>query len=207
MDKSKAIMYKNKLLKEREKVELLLEDMKKNEVINSNNEMAQELSAYDNHPADNATALFDKEKGMALARNETNILSKIDSALKNIENGTYGKCVKCGADIPDERLQFIPYTDYCIKCKKQDNSNQLDDMYNRPVEENVLGGAFRYGYNDYRSNTGFDAEDAYQSVENFNKMSNIYDYGDYEYENEDNVGYVEEIEKVSNTQYKSQLPD
>ncbi|MCY6959647.1 TraR/DksA C4-type zinc finger protein [Clostridium brassicae] len=207
MDKNKILSYKNKLIQEKKEVETLLDTMKKNEVINSNNEMAQELSFYDNHPSDSATELFDKEKGIALKKNEMDILNKIDNALKNVENGTYGKCVRCGKDISEERLNFIPYTEYCIDCKKEINPVRLDDMYNRPVEEKSLGKPFGYGYNDYKKSIEFDAEDSYQAVENFNKMENVYDYGDYEYEDEDDIGYVEEVEKISNDQYKNQLPD
>ncbi len=207
MDKEKVQHYKNRLFQEKKKVEDILTQMRQNEVIDSNSEMSQELSFYDNHPSDAATELFDKEKGIALKKNEMDILNQIDLAIKNIDNDTYGKCKRCGKDISEERLNFIPYTQYCIECKKELNSSVMDDIYNRPVEEEALGKPFGYGYTDYKRNIEFDAEDSYQTVEDFNKMRKIYDYGDYEYEDEDDIGYVEEIEKISNDQYKQQLPD
>ncbi|MCY6370342.1 TraR/DksA C4-type zinc finger protein [Clostridium ganghwense] len=205
MDKDKMMNYKNRLIKEKNKVEALLTQMKENEVIDSNSEMSQELSFYDNHPSDTATELFDKEKGIALKKNEMDILNKIDIAIRSVDNGNYGKCRVCGKDITEERLNFIPYTQYCIECKKEQNSKNIDDIYNRPSEEAALGSPFRYKH--HRNNVEFDAEDSYQTVENFNKMRKVYDYGDYEYEDEDEVGYVEGVEKISNAQYKQQLPD
>lgn len=207
MDKDKLKHYKNKLSREKKKVEDILTQMRQNEVIDSNSEMSQELSFYDNHPSDTATELFDKEKGIALKKNEMDILNQIDLAIKNLDNDTYGKCKRCGKDISEQRLNFIPYTQYCIECKKELNSSVMDDIYNRPVEEEALGKPFGYGYTDSKRNIEFDAEDSYQMVENFNKMRKIYDYGDYEYEDEDDIGYVEDIEKISNDQYKQQLPE
>ncbi|MFN3989275.1 MAG: TraR/DksA family transcriptional regulator [Erythrobacter sp.] len=37
-------------------------------------------------------------------------------ALKRIENGTYGVCANCGADIPAERLAVQPIATRCVAC-------------------------------------------------------------------------------------------
>ncbi|MCY6483729.1 TraR/DksA C4-type zinc finger protein [Clostridium aestuarii] len=207
MNKVEMNYFKSKLLRERKKVEAILKQMEENGVINSNSEMASELSFYDNHPSDIATELFDKEKGIALKKNETNVLKEIDISLQNIQSGTYGKCKECGKEISEERLNFIPYTQYCVHCKKEQLNHMPAEKDNRPSEEAAVGKPFGYGYNDFKDQTKFDAEDTYQIVENFNKMNNVYDYGDYEYEDEDDVGFVEDIEKISNNQYRDQLPD
>ncbi len=44
----------------------------------------------------------------------------IDSALGRIEMGKYGICIKCGKQIPNERLQAIPYALMCIDCQTED---------------------------------------------------------------------------------------
>ena len=41
----------------------------------------------------------------------------INSALKKIEDGTYGSCEKCGKKIPIERLKIFPEAKFCLKCK------------------------------------------------------------------------------------------
>ncbi len=39
----------------------------------------------------------------------------IEAALKRIEEGEYGYCVVCGREIPEERLDLIPYTPFCAE--------------------------------------------------------------------------------------------
>ena len=43
-------------------------------------------------------------------------IQQIGRALQRIEDGNYGECSGCGADIGTERLQAVPYTTLCIKC-------------------------------------------------------------------------------------------
>jgi YteA family regulatory protein len=203
MDKLKLEQYKQKLIRERKKVIDTLNEMEQNETINSNSEMSSELSFYDNHPSDTATELYDKERGLALKGNEISIIKKIDDALKNIETNNYGFCKICGKEIVEERLQFIPYTEYCVQCQTAINERLLDDRKQRPIEEEVLGFPFGYGYNDSKDDLEFDAEDSYQSVESFNNRENIAEYDIMDEED----GYVEDIEKISNEQYINQLPD
>lgn len=40
----------------------------------------------------------------------------IRAALKRIEDGSYGTCVKCGDEISDERLDVLPATPFCRTC-------------------------------------------------------------------------------------------
>jgi YteA family regulatory protein len=199
MEKEKIQYFKEKLISEQSRALNLINVMKQNGVINSNSEMATELSFYDNHPSDTASELFDKEKGLALKGNEMSIINKIDDALRSIESNTYGKCRTCGKDIIEERLEFIPYAENCVLCQKSIGNNKPAEQNNRCVEEELLGTHFRYSNS---GEVGIDAEDTYQAVQRFNKLEDIaLDYDD------DDDGYVEPIEKISNEQYKNQLPD
>ncbi len=40
----------------------------------------------------------------------------IQAALERIEEGEYGICQRCGADIQPERLDVLPYTPICRTC-------------------------------------------------------------------------------------------
>ena len=199
MEKNKIQHFKEKLISEQSRVLDLIKLMRQNGVIDSNSEMATELSFYDNHPSDTATELFDKEKGIALKGNENSILNKIEGALKSIENNNYGKCKNCGKSINEERLEFTPYAENCIQCQKSIDNSMPAEHSNRSSTEDVLGSFFKY--ND--GNVGVDQEDTYQAVERFNKLDDIVEF----YDDDDNGGYVEPIEKISNDQYKNQLPD
>jgi hypothetical protein len=43
-------------------------------------------------------------------------LAEIDAALHRIDAGTYGQCVRCGAAIPEERLELRPFAGDCVRC-------------------------------------------------------------------------------------------
>jgi DnaK suppressor protein len=36
-----------------------------------------------------------------------------------VDAGTYGRCANCGKEIPEERLQAVPYAQFCVNCQKQ----------------------------------------------------------------------------------------
>ena len=193
--------YLKKLYDEKKRIQKVLSKIEKNGVVNAREEIASELSFYDNHPADSGGQLYDIEKEMALRDNEKEILNKINEAITNIENGTYGKCKVCGEKIPTERLNFIPYAKHCRKCEEDVSNLKVFNSNGRVIEEKVIPNSFGYGYNDFNDKqTEFDSEDSYQAVEKFNRLENIDEY--YDDDNE----YVEEIEKISNQQYKDTLP-
>jgi len=50
-------------------------------------------------------------------RNAASQLARVRAALARAEDGTYGKCVRCGIDIPPERLEYIPEAPFCIQCQ------------------------------------------------------------------------------------------
>jgi RNA polymerase-binding transcription factor DksA len=43
-------------------------------------------------------------------------IEMIRAALARIEAGEYGFCVKCGAEISQERLNVLPATPFCRNC-------------------------------------------------------------------------------------------
>lgn len=202
MNKEQLNFYKNKLNKEKINVNEVIGQLKDNGMTKYNNEVASELSFYDNHPADMATEISTIEIGRALEANEVSLLNKIDNALQSIDEGSYGKCKNCGKDIDEERLKFLPYAENCIKCEDTVSEIKTFNSNQRVVEESVIGSPSQNGFNRHnKDEVGFDAEDAYQAVESFNKINNV---EEYYYEDND---YVEEIEKISNEEYKNQLPD
>jgi DnaK suppressor protein len=46
-------------------------------------------------------------------------LSDLERINKRLEQGEYGKCEQCGADIPEERLAAMPDTALCVSCARQ----------------------------------------------------------------------------------------
>jgi DnaK suppressor protein len=74
----------------------------------------------DQHMADTATETVDREIDYTLEATDGRLLADIDAALARIENGTYGICVNCGAQIAPERLEAVPWATLCIECKRKE---------------------------------------------------------------------------------------
>lgn len=206
MDKSKLDYFRRKLEKEKDDVIETLHLMKRNDTIDSNVSFLTELSIYDNHPSDLASEVYDKERGLALKGNEISILNKINDALDRIKDGTYGRCQECGKDINEERLEFIPYAEYCVNCQRLNHSGFNVNLYsrafqpkNRPIEEKVIQN-FDYMTNDY-DEAAFDGMDSYDDVGFFNKRENIFEDDYYE----DHEGIVDIVDTISNEQYRKTI--
>lgn len=55
---------------------------------------------------------------------ESNLLRNVRSALRRIEDGTFGICVHCEEEISPKRLVAVPWAPYCIQCQEQADRNQ-----------------------------------------------------------------------------------
>jgi DnaK suppressor protein len=75
-------------------------------------------AAGDQHLADHAGEMVDREVDESLGENAEQIVSEIDRALGRIDDGTYGTCERCGKPIGEERLDAVPYATLCISCKQ-----------------------------------------------------------------------------------------
>ncbi|MFH9002212.1 TraR/DksA C4-type zinc finger protein [Streptomyces afghaniensis] len=47
------------------------------------------------------------------------VLKEIEDAFARIEDGTYGTCLGCAKPVPAERLEILPYTRYCVACRRR----------------------------------------------------------------------------------------
>ena len=61
-------------------------------------------------------AIYQWELNLALLQRTEDQAEQIRAALARLEAGTYGKCLKCGQLIDDERLEFLPLSTHCIRC-------------------------------------------------------------------------------------------
>lgn len=85
---------------------------------------SRDLSGHVQHMADVATDMYDKEFAMGLASHDREVLQKIESALRRIEDGTYGICLGTGDAISKERLKAIPYAEYTLKYQESLENNK-----------------------------------------------------------------------------------
>ena len=77
------------------------------------------LSKVPLHPADLATDHSEQEKTMGLLEREQQTLHEITAALLRIDQGIFGRCEECGEEIPEARLEAVPYARHCIDCARK----------------------------------------------------------------------------------------
>ena len=106
--------FRTLLQDERERVQHALKPLESDHAGSLEDETDELATAGDNHMGDLATATLNREIDYSLEANSEQHLADIDAALKRIDDGSYGKCVVGGEDIPVERLEAIPWTPYCI---------------------------------------------------------------------------------------------
>ena len=65
---------------------------------------------------DRASEETDRALELRTRDRQRKLVSKIESALRRIDEGEYGYCVTCGAEIVSARLDLLPDTPFCAKC-------------------------------------------------------------------------------------------
>jgi RNA polymerase-binding transcription factor DksA len=101
---------KEKLLQEKARLEAELKSYKAEDpYLAADRDM--EIHSIDNDSLDN-----EAHDRIQAVRNSLKVaLSEVLLALQKIEDGTYGKCVKCGNPIEPERLSASLTARYCLK--------------------------------------------------------------------------------------------
>jgi YteA family regulatory protein len=109
--------FRELLLDERRRVVAAIENIHEEHPGSISDETGED-AVYDNHLADTATDTYDRELDYTLEENAEHVLAEIDAALQRIEEGTYGICTNCGKQIPEERLEALPWATLCIDCQR-----------------------------------------------------------------------------------------
>jgi RNA polymerase-binding transcription factor DksA len=92
---------------ERARVTALAEDLRA-ELSQSESDESSELADYDQHPADTASATFEREKDLSILEQLERELLELQAALERIDNGTYGVDEVTGEPIDPARLEAMP---------------------------------------------------------------------------------------------------
>jgi RNA polymerase-binding protein DksA len=77
-------------------------------------ETINELSDNPQHQADVGTETLDRERDLSILEQVEAELDEIESALRRIDDGTYGRCEACGEPIGDDRLEALPAARFCV---------------------------------------------------------------------------------------------
>jgi len=123
--KKDLIYFREKLLKIKQENLQLLEVNQKLSFEDSG-----ELTSFDNHFADSATELDEREKQTMVCEKAKRILEEVNEALVRISEGIYGVCVDTGENIAYDRLEALPYAKRTLKAQEKLENETI------PIREN-----------------------------------------------------------------------
>ncbi len=103
----------------------------KSDIIKSNNEALYNGSMDDNSVSadivDQASSYTDKNVEMKAINRQIKLISKIDQALKKIQDGTYGFCEETGEPIGSKRLMARPVA--ALSIAAQEKHEKAEKVY------------------------------------------------------------------------------
>jgi RNA polymerase-binding transcription factor DksA len=80
---------------------------------------AEVSNADDEHDPEGATLAYEREQLTALLARSRATRAELESALDDVQSGSYGTCRECGQPIAPERLQARPQSRFCIDCARR----------------------------------------------------------------------------------------
>lgn len=60
-----------------------------------------------------------EDAGLAVVDIRKETLTAMEEAERKLQEGTYGICDECGDEIPEERMQVMPFAQYCVSCQEK----------------------------------------------------------------------------------------
>jgi len=84
-----------------------------------------ELSHVDNHPADTSGELQEGDRQVAVMENAASQREQVLAALARLDDGTYGRCVDCGQELDEARLDARPEAARCLADQQRWESERV----------------------------------------------------------------------------------
>jgi RNA polymerase-binding transcription factor DksA len=75
-----------------------------------------DATADDEHDPEGSTLSGEWQRVDALRRARLTERAEVEEALRRVDAGTYGVCVRCGREIPAARLEARPMATMCVAC-------------------------------------------------------------------------------------------
>ena len=122
-------MTKTELNKFKKILETKLEELER--IVRNRDAITIEKSA---DALDEVQHAAERELAIRNLDRESNLLRNVRSALRRIEDGSFGTCLHCEEEISPKRIAAVPWAAYCNQCQEQadrniaDGNEMLDDM-------------------------------------------------------------------------------
>lgn len=124
--------YLSKLLTRKQEIEEALANSREY-LMTPFSESIDELSLYDQHPGDNASEMYEREKTAGMAELLEIELEKTNQAIEQYQNNRYGICETCGQPIEPRRLERLVNTTLCARC-----AQHLAPELIHPAEQDIM---------------------------------------------------------------------
>lgn len=77
----------------------------------------QALTTHDDeHDPEGVTIGFERAQILGLLAGARAEIAALDRAASRLRAGGYGRCLNCGCEIPDARLEALPAAETCLDC-------------------------------------------------------------------------------------------
>lgn len=86
--------------------------------VRSFGESGELAEGADNHPGDDSDTLSEQERLLTIRERLAGRKFEIERAIEKIDSGEFGKCERCGRQIPAGRLEVLPFARYCLECQE-----------------------------------------------------------------------------------------
>ncbi|MFJ1967583.1 TraR/DksA family transcriptional regulator [Streptomyces sp. NPDC087903] len=74
------------------------------------------VAVDDEHDPEGSSTAFERAHVSALLSSSREHLAELDRALDRLERDEYGRCERCGEEIPEARLEVRPAATTCVRC-------------------------------------------------------------------------------------------
>jgi len=68
-------------------------------------------------PEEEAQMTAEQDLAVQNRNQAAEVLRQVWAALDRIDDGSYGTCLSCDAEIQPQRLEAVPWAPYCIQCQ------------------------------------------------------------------------------------------
>ena len=113
--------------KELQKFREILEDKRRGVLDRARKTLTEDMTLDPSDLPDEmdlASAEYSQSFEFRMRGRDKSLLSKLDLAIKKIDDGTFGTCESCEEPIGKKRLEARPETSLCIRCKEDQERDE-----------------------------------------------------------------------------------
>jgi RNA polymerase-binding transcription factor DksA len=88
-------------------------------VLRGENHRDDSVSGSPHDPADAGANLSEADRSQAVLEAAQRQRTQVVEALTRLDDGKYGRCVDCGDEVPEGRLEARPDAARCVRCQSK----------------------------------------------------------------------------------------